>query len=101
MMTINNISPFVGGGNFGNYVDLTPYDGTGSNVYTTPCDGYIFINTYYGNNGFIVINGQVTMGCNFTTGNQQKADLCFIKAGMTLSVAQVTGSPSLRFYPFA
>ena len=41
------------------------------------------------------------MGCNFTTGDQQKADLCFIKAGMTLSVAQVTGSPSLRFYPFA
>lgn len=83
--------------NYGTTVDLTSY--TSTNQYTVPSDGHVCANCYGANYGIIAINGATILGAAQNVGTQ----LCFttfVKKGMRLYTSGVTGTPSLKYYPF-
>lgn len=81
----------------GSIVYLNDYD-SASNQYTTTSDGYIFVNAYSGNVGFIMVNNSFSIGTNDTTITQATFS-CFVKKGTELYVTQVSGAPNLSFNP--
>lgn len=85
------------GARYGTAVDLTSY--TASDQYTIPADGHICANCYGNNYGIIVINGGTIVGVQ--QNSTQTCFTTFVKKGMKLYTQGITGTPSLKYYPFA